>query len=459
MGLARPEELVQPYHADEGPYEICFDCGDYIVAPIGRRLCKCFRPGRNGHRSASASPAWPKLDQAALYGLPGEIVHAIEPHSEADNAALLVSLLAAVGNLMGRGAHMRVGADRHHLNLNAALVGETSKGRKGMSWSFVRDLMHATDAVWTEDRIMGGLSSGEGLIYAVRDRVSTEDADGEVSVLDEGAGDKRLMILEGEFAGPLRTMTREGNTLSVFLRQGWDGGKLATLTRNSPLKATDAHISIIGHITKTELLKQLSETDAANGFANRFLWVLVRRSKALPFGGEWHKVDVAPLVRKLRAAIECGREPREIGWAYDARDLWAEVYEDLSEGAPGLFGAATSRGEAQTLRLAALYATLDVCTVIQRPHLEAALALWRYSEASARYIFGDATGDAVADKIIATLEEEPDGLTRTDLSHLFKRHKSRGEIDRALDLLERIGRVRREKVETAGRPAERWFSK
>ncbi|MGB3635655.1 MAG: hypothetical protein WA982_16570 [Rubrobacteraceae bacterium] len=126
-------------------------------------------------------------------------------------------------------------------------------------------------------------------------------------------------------------------------------------------------------------------------------------------------------------------------------------------GAPGLFGAATSRAEAQTLHIAALYATLDACSVIQHPHLQAALALWHYSEASARYIFVDAISDAVADKIAAALEEEPDGLSRTDLSDLFKRHRSRGEIDRALGLLEKISRVQRDKVETGGRPAEKWF--
>jgi plasmid replication initiation protein len=90
------------------------------------------------------------------------------------------------------------------------------------------------------------------------------------------------MVVEGEFAGPLRVMTREGNTLSVLIRQGWDGVKLATLTKNSPLKATDAQNSVIGHITKTEVLRLLSETDAHNDFANRYLWLLVRRSKALP---------------------------------------------------------------------------------------------------------------------------------------------------------------------------------
>jgi hypothetical protein len=37
------------------------------------------------------------LAPEALYGLAGEIVHRLEPHSEADPAALLVSTLATFG--------------------------------------------------------------------------------------------------------------------------------------------------------------------------------------------------------------------------------------------------------------------------------------------------------------------------------------------------------------------------
>ena len=36
-------------------------------------------------------PEWPKLDHAALHGLAGEVVRLIEPHTEADPVALLVS--------------------------------------------------------------------------------------------------------------------------------------------------------------------------------------------------------------------------------------------------------------------------------------------------------------------------------------------------------------------------------
>jgi hypothetical protein len=412
---------------------------------------------RDGNAETASKPSWPELDDKALHGLTGEVVLMMLPHTEADKVALVASLLAACGNAMGRGAHKRIGADRHYLNLNVGLVGETSKGRKGMSWNLVSDLVRAADPIWAEDRIMGGLSSGEGLIYAVRDPRMSEDADGNLMVIDAGAKDKRLMVVEGEFAGPLRAMTREGNTLSVLIRQAWDGVKLATLTKNSPLKATDAHISIIGHITRTELLRLLSETDAHNGFANRFLWLLVRRSKALPFGGNWDTDEAALQVQRIKDAMEFGRVHRQVGWGQSALEPWMEVYGKLSEGEPGLFGAATSRAEAQVVRLAALYAVMDQQPAIQCAHLEAALALWRYAEASALYIFGDATGDRVADRITVALEVEPDGLTRTDLMNLFHRNVSRDRIDQALAMLERLGRVRQEAVETGGRPAEKWL--
>jgi hypothetical protein len=399
------------------------------------------------------------LDDEALYGLPGEIVDTATPHTEADTPALLANILVGFGNVAGRNVHVKVGADRHFLNLFAVLVGETSKGRKGMSWGIPRDLLHAVESSWVEDRVIGGLSSGEGLIHAVRDRVvSEEDDDGEPTVIDEGASDKRLLALESEFAGPLKVMTREGNTLSMLIRQAWDGSKLATLTRNSPLKASDAHISIIAHTTRDEVLRRLSETDTLSGFTNRFLWLMVRRSKALPFGGGWSRVNVAPLTRRLSEALEFAGSIGEITWG-SGDDLWAEVYEDLSEGKPGLVGAATSRAEAQALRLAATYAVMDLSVTIERSHLEAALALWRYAEASAHYIFRDATGDAVADRIATALKEEPEGLTRTDLFHLFGRHRSRDRIDQALALLDSLDRVRRKRVETGGRPAEKWFLK
>ncbi len=423
-------------------------------------------PSKNGHGKADANGhhpvtvrKWPKLDDAALYGLPGEIAKLVDPHTEADPVAVLANLLLAFGNAAGRGAYVEVGADRHHLNTNVALVGKTASGRKGTSWGPVRDLMHAADAGWAEEQVLSGLSSGEGLINAVRDPVETENEDGKVTVVDAGASDKRLLILESEFAGVLRVMAREGNTLSTVVRQAWDGGKLATLTRHSPLRATDAHISVVAHVTMDELLKRLTEADTFGGLTNRIIWLLVRRSKALPFGGKWGKVNTAPLTSKLTSALEFARSAGEIAWGASARPVWEAVYEELSEAGVGLLGAATSRAAPQTLRLAAVYAAMDESRTIEREHVEAALAVWDYAEESARYIFGTATGDPVVDRIAEAMREKPKGLTRTEINNdLFGGHQKSERIRNALGQLEAAGLIRKEEDRSKpGRPVERWL--
>jgi hypothetical protein len=138
---------------------------------------------------------------------------------------------------------------------------------------------------------------------------------------------------------------------------------------------------------------------------------------------------------------------------------WEEVYGPLSEGKGGMFGAVTGRSEAQVRRLAALYAVLDESDEIEPQHLEAALALWQYAEDSARYIFGDATGDPVADTIYAALKGAgTDGMSRTDISNLFKRHMSAERIGQALAFLLETGRAEpKQNTDTGGRPSEWWF--
>src|SRR5207247_3820982 len=110
-------------------------------------------------------------------------------------------------------------------------------------------------------------------------------------VTDQGVTDKRLLTYEPEFASTLKVAGRDGNTLSARIRLAFDLGDIGTLTKNSPIKATNAHISLIGHVTKDELLRYLDSTEMANGFANRILWICVQRSKLLPEGGQIVDVD------------------------------------------------------------------------------------------------------------------------------------------------------------------------
>jgi hypothetical protein len=413
------------------------------------------------------------LGAAAYQGIAGELVRLIDPHTEADPAAILAQFLAAVGNACGRGPGFQVEADRHHINLYVVIVGDTSKARKGTSFGQARRLVELADPEWKE-RVHSGLSSGEGLIWQVRDSITARkpaktkeereraDSDGCIEeITDAGVIDKRLLAYESELASVLGRMAREGNSLSSVIRQAWDGATLNTLVKTNPAKATDAHISICAHITEEELRRELTKTEMANGFANRFLWICARRSKKQPLGGALHTVNWTPLLKKLTAALEHAQRTGVLDFDSDARALWIELYDRLSEGAPGLFGAVTSRAEAQVRRIAVIYATLDCSGVVRREHLQAALAVWDYNEQSCQRLFGDSLGDPTADQLLAALKRaHPQSLTRTELSHRLDRNKSSDEISRALALLtdRQLARSEQEDRNGPGRPAERWHS-
>jgi hypothetical protein len=106
-----------------------------------------------------------------------------------------------------------------------------------------------------------------------------------------------------------------------------------------------------------------------------------------------------------------------------------------------------------------LYALLDGSHVIRVPHLRAALALSDYAEASARFVFGDALGDPVADTILRTLRRRAEGMTQTEIMNLFERHQSADRIRKALADLQGKGLVKSIKEPTGGRSRERWFAK
>ena len=396
---------------------------------------------------ASPHDDWPEnLAKAGYHGLAGDVVRTIEPHTESDPVALLLQFLAFFGSCIGRSAHYLVEGDKHFANLFMVMVGQSSKARKGTSWGRVRQLFDLLPEPSGQSRIESGLSSGEGLIHAVRD----ERGD------DPGEFDKRLLLQEPEFGGLLRVMDRHGNIVSRIIRDAWDRGNLGVLTKKCETRATGAHISIVGHITKDELVRHLDRTEAANGFANRFIYVVVKRSKCLPHGGNLTNEHLRPLAERLAATIKDAKDTKQVFMSDDTKLHWERVYPELSEGQPGLYGAVTGRAEAQVIRLALIYALLDGKSTISPDHLRAALAIWDYADESARYIFGSATGDPVQDTILSSLQSEPDGLSRTDISRLFKGHQKSDRITRALDQLKMLGRVEKEKVKSEGRDAEVW---
>jgi BT4734-like, N-terminal domain len=405
------------------------------------------------------------LGKAALHGLTGDFVERVLPETEADAAALLFEFLISFGNVIGRTAHAVVGPVPHYCNEFAVTVGPTSSARKGDAFWQVRRAYHAVDPEWLANSVPGGLSTGEGLIWAVHDPIirrvrNRKTREYEEEVLDEGVSDKRLLVVEPEFARVLRCAERDGNTLSAITRAAWDGVEvLRTLTRTTAARATGAHFSLIGNITREELRMLLPTCEYVSGYGNRILWVAVRRWQELPEGGEL--VGIADLVIRLQHAVEFARDKGEIRRDAAARELWANVYHELSTEKRGLFGAITARAAAHCLRLQTNYALLDCSPVIRAVHVQAALAAWRYCEDSARWIFSSGTGNRVADKILAELKVRGDkGMTRLEIIvDVFNRNVTKATLDDALRLLHHLKAAHCIIEEsTGGRRAERWFS-
>jgi hypothetical protein len=395
-----------------------------------------------------AAPAgWPAPpDRAVYHELLGEIVHRIAPHTEADPVAILTQLLVAFGAAVGRGAWFTVEATRHHPNEFMLLVGDSAKARKGSSWDHVRRLLATVDPS-IEPRILTGLSSGEGLIWSVRDPTAQ----------DPGHSDQRLLVIEPEFASVLKAASRGISTLSPTLRSGWDGRPLAILTRTAPARASTAHIAVIGHITQHELRRHITSTELSNGYLNRILLIGCRRQRLLPEGGHPDPLAGTGLTRMLAATLKHARTAGHVSLGEHARELWHHAYRQLAEQPPGgIVGQLTARAEAHIIRLALIHALANGQHQIRQPHLTAALALHDYAARSAVWALTGATGEPLAEQIHAALTANPTGLTRSQISQTLNHNQPAGQIDHALHALHAAGRVTATQIPTGGRPAQLW---
>lgn len=418
--------------------------------------------------------AFPVLHPNALQGLPGKIVSAVAPYTEAHPAAVLVQYLARFGATIGRGAHVFADNRQHPARIYPLIVGKTSDGAKGTSWGVVSALFAGTETAATGGerrghlhslgtgrnplRQLSGMSSGEGLIETIRDGTGdNSDAKG----FDEGIPDKRLLVVEQEFTSMLAVMERQGSTLPRIVREAWDGDTLRTLTRN-PLCATDPHIVVIGHVTAGELRLRLREAQILGGTMNRFLPVASRRTKLLPDGGNIPQEILAEFAPSIGSTITEGAEAKELHRTDAATTLWREEYQGLRRARPdGPVASILARAAPQVLRLSLAYALADGADVIDEHHLAAALAIWRYVADTAEWMFGRHVDSEAVEALICFISAAgPAGRTRTEISSdHYKRNKTAGEIDALLAELIKDGRVKQQTAEPsgAGRPPVRYL--
>src|SRR5262245_19269488 len=272
QGFQRSGDAMKTSHFDRGDWTETVYEPDDPLSSDGKA---------NGHAKTEAEPkagviTWPVLGEAAYHGIAGEVVKTILPHTESDPVALLLQYLVSFGNAIGRQPYYLVEGTAHYAILYALLAGTTAKARKGTSAQRIRPVFKIVDPDWANNNITSGISSGEGILHAIRDPIYGMKK-GEQVLLDPGVDDKRLLLDEREFSAALDSMKREGNVVSRIIRDAWDSPMvLRTLTKHSPTKVAKPHISIIGHITIDELQKKIDQKSMENGFDNRFLYGCIR---------------------------------------------------------------------------------------------------------------------------------------------------------------------------------------
>jgi len=390
----------------------------------------------------------PTLHPAALHGLAGDVVRAAMESTEGDPVGILTFFLVAFGNAAGPSAFHSVGDDEHGTALFAVIVGDSAKDRKGHSRTTPMRLMKHADPEWY-GRVVKGLSSGEGLIWAVRDPIEKTGKDGAIEIIDEGVKDKRLLPVEPEFGRVLSTKERSGNTLTAIMRDAWDRGQTLGALTKTPYKATGAHISIYGNITESDLRENMTGVDIMNGFANRIAWFVVTRARVaarLPIMPDELFFD---LVGRIQSALAFARTAGEIDFTAEAWPIWEQAYARFAQRSSGLVESLTARGDPITLRLALIYALLDKCDAIHPVHLKAALAVWSHAHASVQYLFGTLTGNPIADRILALLRDGIE-MTQTEISNALGTHVKAAAMASAIHHLKQTGRIVEERLRPAG---------
>ncbi len=243
---------------------------------------------------------------------------------------------------------------------------------------------------------------------------------------------------------------REGNTLSMIIRQMWDSGNLAPIIKNNRTIATGGHIGWVSHITLYELNARLGESEAFNGFANRILWVCAKRSQLVAWPPRMDDTRLNVIQAELFRIITAVNKEVIIKPDVETRNTWSnKYYQHLTKSRPGLLGAVTNRAEAQTLRLAMIYCLLDGKTTIELQHLESALAFWDYCEQSAKFIFHNKSQDKIARKILDELKDSP--MNGTEIHRVFGNNITKDRLETAITELLASGRITKDK-QKSGKP-------
>lgn len=386
----------------------------------------------------------PKPDPACFYGLVGDVAKEGSEAAETNPIAIAGNFIAYLSCTIGRGPFLTVGNSVHHSRIFFLHVGRSGRGRKGDALSLVMRIDEAVrlhGSGFAPQVHRGGLSSREGLAALIHDGYRS----GRESV--PAVEDKRLWVVESEFANVLQQSRRGGNTLSAALRDCWDGVDLKPATKTNRVHASAPHVCLCGAISPVELLALVQQRDLLNGFVNRFLIAWGERTSIEAFPRRAPQDVVNELSRRVLDVIEFARKRADkdggggLELTGDARTRYADIYQtELSRD----FGSAMvesllERRAPMLLRLAMLFALTDLSSLIEVRHIEAAMAWIHYFTDSVCLVFVSGRPQPVPPQIVWAAQRIAEFLaqrgcaSRRDLLvDCFGRHQPASVVDAAI---------------------------
>jgi hypothetical protein len=204
--------------------------------------------------------------------------------------------------------------------------------------------------------------------------------------------------------------------------------------------------NLIVHMNEAEIFTLLKNKVANCGRPVSDREVLSQIRSARIYAWRPEKPDLFPLGASLPDEVALRSPPP--AWPEAKLETIRSIVEgggklyDLAESSPIRFDYALSTGS----------------RIIDLGAHRASLAMWKYCQDSARYLFDDTLTQPKAKRLLAALRNTPEGMTRTDISVMvFKKNLSSRAITEMLDSLKALGVLESQPPKsTAGRPSERW---
>jgi len=276
-------------------------------------------------------------------------------------------------------------------------------------------------------------------------------------LLDELAGERKIRLIQlGELLSLLAKAKQNslGNIIPA-LAELYDSPDLLNppVHQKDVKPAKEPFLSIMAGTTQAWLQKALTETDIYGGFANRWCYFYGLPKDPMPNPPKVDPDKRNELVRELNQIRSWAEDvPKgEITISDEANALFEEYYREYYRRCqqPGLIPTLIVRIQDFVWKIALLYAADTMSEVISADHLEAAIAVGKYLEASVTEVFasfGMSGGKAKENKLLDFLRTEGEPVPEREVYRRLS--MSAKELENLVIPLVKIGLVKNSYVKT-----------